>query len=93
MFCAALCPVLAGCASSYSLGPYLDKSGGQRPSDIKFPQLNHQKLMSDDGSRTVVEYSIDVMWHCRWIFEIEKAWRYPDAEAAKYCQQLPSSLP
>lgn len=99
MFCAALCPVFAGCASFYSLNPYLEKAVGQRTSDIKFPQLKHQKLVSDDGSNIAIQYSIDVMWRCRWIFDIDKssaivkAWRYPDAEAAKQCQQLPSSMP
>ena len=102
MFCAALCSVLAGCAfldPLDPLDPYLDKAVGQRTSDIKYPQLKYQKLMREDGSRAVIQYSLSSLWRCRWIFEIEKdsgivkAWRYPDPEATNWCRHLPSSMP
>jgi hypothetical protein len=99
MLYVALYPALSGCVTYFSLDPYLDKAVGQRVSDIRYPQLTYQKLMSDDGSRAVIQYSIDSLWRCRWIFEVEKAsdvikaWRYPDSAAAKSCQDIPSSMP
>lgn len=96
---AALFLALAGCVSFFSLDPYLDKAIGQRVSDIRYPQLKYWKLMSDDGSRAVIQYSIDSLWRCRWVFEIEKkdgivkSWSYPDPEAARDCAALPSSMP
>lgn len=94
----ALCAALAGCAS-FPLDPYLDQAVGQRVDAIRYLQLAYRKPMSDDGSTAVIEYSIDSLWRCRWIFDVEKgsglvrAWRYPDAEAAHWCQTLPSSRP
>jgi hypothetical protein len=99
MLCLGLYSAMSGCVSSYSLTPYLDKAVGQRVSDIEYPHLRHQKVMTDTGPTAVIEYSIDSLWRCRWIFEVEKAddvvkaWRYPDRDAAKWCEGLPSTRP
>lgn len=90
---------LVGCVTFFPLDPYLDKAIGQKTGEIIYPQLKHQKLVKQEGSRVIVQYSIDALWRCRWEFEIEKdsglirAWRYPDADAARYCRELPSSRP
>lgn len=99
ILCAMLTLPVFGCVSFFSLDPYLDKAVGQPVSDIQYPPLGFRKVMSDDGPRAIIQYSIDPEWHCRWIFEIEKensvvkAWRYPDADAAKRCRELPTSMP
>jgi hypothetical protein len=94
-----LYPTLSGCVTFFSLDPYLDKAVGKQANDIEYPQLKYHKLMSDDGSRVVMQYSLTALWHCRWIFEFQKkdnviaSWRYPDAEAAAWCRKLPTSMP
>jgi hypothetical protein len=97
--CALVFLAQAGCVSSVSLDPYLDKAVGRQVGDIEYLPLGFRKVMADDGHRFVVQYSIDPEWHCRWVFEIEKetsvvkAWRYPDPDAAKRCRALPASMP
>jgi hypothetical protein len=99
MIFAVLFAPVAGCVTFFPLDPYLDKAIGQRTGDVRYPQLRHQKLVRDEGSRAVFQYSIDALWRCRWEFEVEKgsdvikSWRYPDEDAAKYCSALPSSRP
>jgi len=96
---AVLCAALAGCAAFFALDPYLDQAVGQRVDAIRYPPLAYRKPASGDGSTAAIEYSIDSLWRCRWIFDVDKgsglvkAWRYPDAEAARWCQTLPSSRP
>lgn len=88
-----------GCTSFYALDPYLDKIVGQKVGEVSYPALGHRRLVKENGSRLTMEYSTDAMWRCRWELEIEKgggvikAWRYPDADAARYCRELPSSRP
>ena len=94
-----LCSALTGCVTFSSLSPDLDKAVGKQTYDVKYPDLSYRKLVSEDDSKSIVEYSIDSLWRCRWIFEIRKkdevitSWRYPDADAAKWCQKLPTTRP
>lgn len=98
-FYVILCLVLSGCVTYFSLSPKLDKAVGKKTSDVEYPALKYHKLRSEDDSKSIVEYSIDSLWRCRWIFEIRKkdevitSWRYPDANAAKWCEKLPTSRP
>ena len=95
----SLCVAVSGCVTFFPLDPYLDKAIGQPVGDVRYPQLLHQKLLREEGSRMIFQYSIDALWRCRWEFEVErsssviKAWRYPDADAATRCRELPSSMP
>ena len=99
MFYVTLCLVLSGCVTYVSLSPKLDKVVGKKTGDIAYPDLKYSKLMSENDSKYIVQYSIDSLWRCRWIFEIRKkdevitSWRYPDADAAKWCEKLPATRP
>ena len=99
IFHVTFCSALTGCVTYSSLSPDLDKAVGKQMYNVKYPDLNYHKLISEDDSTSIVEYSLGPLWRCRWIFEIRKkdevitSWRYPDADAAKWCQKLPTTRP
>ena len=89
----------SGCVTFLALDPYLDKAVGQKRGAERYPTLTYERLVQDSEGSQSIEYSIDSLWRCRWIFEVEKAtdivkaWRYPDPDAKRYCSELPSSRP
>lgn len=99
MFYVIVCLVLSGCVTYFSLSPKLDEAVGKQTSDITYPELKYHNLISEDGSKSIIQYSIDSLWRCRWIFEVRKkdnvvtSWWYPDAESAAWCKKLPTSRP
>ena len=91
--------LLAGCVSYFALDPYLSEAVGSPPEATKYPRLKYQRVKEESESTRVVEYSIDSLWRCRWIYQIDKStgnvasWSYPDQDAKRFCGELPSSRP
>ena len=89
----------SGCVSFFALDPYLDKAVGQAPGATPYPQIRYQREMGESDFSRTVEYSIDSLWRCRWVYEIEKStgvvksWSYPDQDAMRWCSELPASRP
>ena len=89
----------AGCISYSSLDPYLDRAVGKAVGTDPYPQLKYHRAMSDSNGSRFVEYSIDDLWRCRWVFEIDKStgnvksWYYPDEQAKRWCTDMPDTRP
>lgn len=89
----------SSCVSFFALDPYLEKAVGKAPGTTPYPQLKFQRVRGESDSIKTVEYSIDGLWRCRWVYEIEKStgtvksWSYPDEAAKRWCSELPTSRP
>ena len=89
----------SGCVSFFALDPYLEKTVGKVPGTTPYPQLRFQRVLGESDSIKTVEYSIDGLGRCRWVYEIDKStgtvktWSYPDEAAKRWCSELPTSRP
>src|SRR5689334_16563923 len=77
----------SGCVTYFALDTYLDAAVGRPPGESPYPRLQYQRIRGESESVRIVEYAIDSLWRCRWIFEIDKTtgnverWSYPDEDA------------
>ena len=89
----------AGCVTYFALDPYLNKAVGQKLGAERYPELNYSRLITETETTRTIEYSIDSLWRCRWLFVVKKStgtvtsWSYPDANAKQLCSSLPASRP
>jgi hypothetical protein len=89
----------AGCVTYFALDPYLNKAVGQKLGAERYPELSYSRLITETETTRTVEYAIDPLWRCRWLFVVERStgtvtsWSYPDANAKQWCSSLPTSRP
>jgi hypothetical protein len=97
--CAVIFAV-AACVSYIDFDKRLNSIVGRRVSDVTSPGLSiFKRLESSDKETETIEYSVDPLWRCNWILEIDRGtkkivrWRYSNAEAARWCASLPATRP
>jgi hypothetical protein len=91
--------LLSGCITYGNFDAALDSCIGKELSAVRYPALSFPVASRTDQGFVVNEYSIDVLLRCRWEFVTEgkerivRSWRYPSAEAQRWCHELPTSRP
>lgn len=79
--------ILVGC-SSFSLDPYLNKAIGKKLNEISYPELKYGRVIGYDGPTETIEYSIDTLYRCIWVFEIDRVSGNIIREGLKNCSAV-----